>query len=354
MATNNTTTDTSIAAVSSTNAAAANPISCAVVASSGVNTASSSTQSSKWTVVASLDSQKRQIRPPTSDDYNEWTLEQLKLCTARKLKVPKNTKKDERIKILVAWDTDRDAVEVLLRRHRKRVADGRSEEDKRTKGCMFRLMNILFSDRFFESFLATRNQPRREEIGQGGSTFWTDVAAAFASDSGEFDAIISEDSVFEDIDASNLARAEAGSKISGQDFCDGRADVFYLHQWCEHRQGGREFCAPNVYPEDEDYSTKEGQQRPQQVNRKRRRESQAESVAAIFDRVNDILDAETTQPSKTQEETWNEQTLFLQEQRAAQKLVTLCSMLERNVVEFQRLLQRRNEYAEKGPRSDMN
>ncbi|OWY92621.1 hypothetical protein PHMEG_00038305, partial [Phytophthora megakarya] len=232
MATNNTTTDTSIAAVSSTNAAAANPIRCAVVASSGVNTASSSTQSSKWTVVASLDSQKRQIRPPTSDDYNEWTLEQLKLeCTARKLKVSKNTKKDERIKILVAWDTDRDAVEVFLRRHRKRVADGRSEEDKRTKGCMFRLLNILFSDRFFESFLATRNQPRREEISQGGSAFWTDVAAAFASDSGQFDAIISEDSVFEDIDASsvmthsaaklkrmwkevssNFARAEAGSK----------------------------------------------------------------------------------------------------------------------------------------------
>ncbi|OWZ09953.1 hypothetical protein PHMEG_00017264 [Phytophthora megakarya] len=229
---------------------------------------------------------------------------------------------------------------------------------------MFRLLNILFSDSFFESFLATGNQPRREEIGQGGSTFWTDVAAAFASDSGEFDAIISEDSVFEDIDASFVthsaaklkrmfARAEACSKISGQgsddfwDFCDGRADVFYLHQWCEHRQGGRKFCASNVYPEDEDDSTKEGQQRPQQVNRKRRKESQMESVAAILDRVNGILDAETTQPSKTQEETWNEQKLFLQEQRAAQKLVKLCSMLERNVVEIQRLLQRRNEYVEK-------
>ncbi|ETL86424.1 hypothetical protein L917_14141, partial [Phytophthora nicotianae] len=51
--------------------------------------------------------------------------------------------------------------------------------------------------------------------------------------------------------------------VSGQgsadfwDFCDGRADVYFLDRWCEHRQAGREFCSANLYPEDEDDSTQE-------------------------------------------------------------------------------------------------
>ncbi|EEY59079.1 uncharacterized protein PITG_11534 [Phytophthora infestans T30-4] len=102
---------------------------------------------------------------------------------------------------------------------------------------MLRLLNILFSDNFFTS-----------------------------TDDGEYDALISDDEVFEDVDAScvtshsadklqrmwkevssNFARAEAGSKTSGQnsydfwEFYNGRADVYYLDRWCEHRQSGREF-----------------------------------------------------------------------------------------------------------------
>ncbi|KAE9036382.1 hypothetical protein PR003_g3029 [Phytophthora rubi] len=38
-----------------------------------------SPSSSKWTVMVSLDSRKRTIPPPTSDDYKDWSLDQLKL-----------------------------------------------------------------------------------------------------------------------------------------------------------------------------------------------------------------------------------------------------------------------------------
>ncbi|OWZ17240.1 hypothetical protein PHMEG_0008845 [Phytophthora megakarya] len=112
------------------------------------------------------------------------------------MKVTKNTKKDDRIKILVAWDTDKDTVEVSLRRYRKRAAGGR-------RWCGIRIMRM----------------PHQR----------------IAPDTGEFGAIISEDSVFEGFDvsfvmahsvvklkcmwnevSSNFARAEAGSKISGQ------------------------------------------------------------------------------------------------------------------------------------------
>ncbi|EGZ26250.1 hypothetical protein PHYSODRAFT_478433 [Phytophthora sojae] len=194
---------------------------------------------------------------------------------------------------------------------------------------MFRLLNVLFSIRFCDIFLTIGNQLRREELDQGGSTFWLDVAAACCSDTREFDIIISDDGIFEGIDASfkmahsaaklkrmwkevssNFARAEAGSRVSGQgshdfwDFSNGRADVFYLDRWCEYRQSAREFRAANVYAEDEEDSTMEGEERCQQVNRKRRRGSQSDAVATILECVNDLLDLETNESSKTQEDTW--------------------------------------------------
>ncbi|KAG3150371.1 hypothetical protein PC128_g23205 [Phytophthora cactorum] len=76
----------------------------------------------------------------------------------------------------------------------------------------------------------------------------------------------------------NFARAEAKSKVSGQgshgfwDYCEGRAGVYYVDKWREHRQGGRAFSAANLYPEDEDESTKEGlEATDHHVNRKRRK-----------------------------------------------------------------------------------
>eukprot|EP00644_Phytophthora_capsici_P006829 jgi/Phyca11/72537/gw1.8.480.1 len=129
---------------------------------------------------------------------------------------------------------------------------------------MFRLLNVLFSERFFQAFLSSGNQLSRSELDQGGSTFWTDVAVAFDGMDIEFDLLISDDDVFAGVDpsqsmvhsaaklqrmwrevASNFARAEAGSKKSGNhsddfwDFCAGRTDVYYVHKWCEHRGSGR-------------------------------------------------------------------------------------------------------------------
>ncbi|EEY66830.1 uncharacterized protein PITG_17398 [Phytophthora infestans T30-4] len=126
---------------------------------------------------------------------------------------------------------------------------------------MFRLLNVLFSDRFFDTFLETGHQLRREELDQGGSTFWTDVATEFGSDNNEFDTLISDDEVFEGIDpsvvmahsaaklqrmwkeaSSNFARAEAGSKVSGQngqdfwDYCNGRTDVYYVDRRLDKRR----------------------------------------------------------------------------------------------------------------------
>ncbi|KAE9334446.1 hypothetical protein PF008_g13960 [Phytophthora fragariae] len=330
-----------------------------------------SAPSSKWAVISARDTTKRLIPPPTSDDYADWTLDQLKLeCTARKLNVMKNTRKQERVKLLRAYDANTEGVEVLLRRQRKRSRRTSEEEPRRTSGCMFRLINVLFSLLFFDRFISLGNLLRRDELDEGGSTFWMDVATACCSDASDYDGLISDDAVFEGIDpsmhvahsaeklkrmrkevASKFARAEANSKVFGQgshdfwDFCDGNAAVYYLDRWCEHRQTGREFCAANIYPDDEDDSTQEGNGRQQKPNnRKRNKGAQEDTMTLLVKTIKEKIDSDTTKV----QETWKEQKIFLQEQRAAQKLSTLSGMLARNAAEIQELLQRRREYHVQG------
>ncbi|ETN20734.1 hypothetical protein PPTG_03667 [Phytophthora nicotianae INRA-310] len=61
------------------------------------------TMSSMLTVTIDLAPLKRPVRPPMSEKYSYWSLDQLKLeCTARKLNVLKNTKKDDRASILAS------------------------------------------------------------------------------------------------------------------------------------------------------------------------------------------------------------------------------------------------------------
>ncbi|KAE8977489.1 hypothetical protein PR003_g23270 [Phytophthora rubi] len=92
----------------------------------------------------------------------------------------------------------------------------------------------------------------------------------------------------------------------------------------------------------------EGEEKRQHVNRKRRRRSQSDALSSILDRVNDLLDLETSDNNKVQEDTWIQQKLYVQEQRAAQNLSTLYAMLDRNVVTTQQLLVQRREYIAQG------
>ncbi|OWY93634.1 hypothetical protein PHMEG_00036898 [Phytophthora megakarya] len=177
--------------------------------------------------------------------------------------------------------------------------------------------------------------------------------------------VISDDGVFKGIDASvhmshsavklkrmwkevssNFARAEAGSNVSGQgshdfwDFCDRRADVFYLTRWCDHRQTGREFCSANVYSDDEDDSTQDGAH-----NRKHQKFAKELTLGALLEKIDVLIEGENFQ---VQESTWREQMFFVQDQRAAQKLSTLSSRLVRNTTFAQDLMDQRRALHEEG------
>ncbi|KAG1698085.1 hypothetical protein DVH05_015568 [Phytophthora capsici] len=83
----------------------------------------------------------------------------------------------------------------------------------------------------------------------------------------------------------------------------------------------------------------------QAVNRKRRKSSQS---SEILERVSALLEAETAEVAAVQEDTWNEQTQLIQDQRTAQKLTTLYAMLDRNNAVTQQLLTKRHEYIAQG------
>ncbi|KAK1944161.1 hypothetical protein P3T76_004073 [Phytophthora citrophthora] len=87
------------------------------------------------------------MEAPIPDCYGDWTLEQMRLvCTARKHNEKKNTSKNGRVKPLPAYDENKTSVELLLQRQSCNSWRLDELQEKRTKNCMFRLLNVLFSD----------------------------------------------------------------------------------------------------------------------------------------------------------------------------------------------------------------
>ncbi|GMF55198.1 unnamed protein product [Phytophthora fragariaefolia] len=72
---------------------------------------------SKWTVTEELlRRRKNPVTPPTSDDYKDWSLEQLRLeRMARRLNVKKNTCKSDRMQLLPAYDSNKSGKEGMCK-----------------------------------------------------------------------------------------------------------------------------------------------------------------------------------------------------------------------------------------------
>jgi hypothetical protein len=77
-----------------------------------------------------------------------------KECTARDIKLPTRTKKDDRIRCLRRYDDLVGSGESIGQAARLAIT-----EPTRTKHCAFRLLNVLFSDDFIEGFLRTGMVP---------------------------------------------------------------------------------------------------------------------------------------------------------------------------------------------------
>jgi hypothetical protein len=89
---------------------------------------------------------------PTSDDYSTWNANQIrKECTARKLNMKSTSKREERVKCLVASDE----MKIKLASYVTNTGGQPSPPSGsiRSKHCMIRLINILFNDAFKVDFM---------------------------------------------------------------------------------------------------------------------------------------------------------------------------------------------------------
>eukprot|EP00918_Siedleckia_nematoides_P101985 GHVU01222823.1.p1 GENE.GHVU01222823.1~~GHVU01222823.1.p1 ORF type:complete len:349 (+),score=51.81 GHVU01222823.1:1031-2077(+) len=130
--------------------------------------------------------------------------------------------------------------------------------------CSFRLMNVLFSDRFSCQLGSLGNTASREQLDGGHAandeTFWRDVRSSFVSEDPEFGTLQFADSIFTSrgIDVSNIVEhdwkklrciwkqvnsdyrcavrkyTQSGTHASDFfSFCNGKIDVFYLRKLLE-------------------------------------------------------------------------------------------------------------------------
>ncbi|KAE8916087.1 hypothetical protein PF005_g8227 [Phytophthora fragariae] len=80
--------------------------------------------------------------PPTSDDYTQWTVEQLrKECTSRKLRVSRMTPTEERIIKLVAFDGYQLS---LIAQLVESAPLSKASTEPRSKHCCARVLTMLF------------------------------------------------------------------------------------------------------------------------------------------------------------------------------------------------------------------
>ncbi|GMF52815.1 unnamed protein product [Phytophthora fragariaefolia] len=229
--------------------------------------------SANWTV-----KEAGGITPPTSDDYGSWTVEQLrKECTSRKLRLSRKTSAVDRVKHLTEFDAVHLAiVGTVMGSQTPGGADGQPL----SKHCIFRLVNVLFSDLFAARFAETGNTPTRQQLDvryvNAPSSFWRDVGSEFNTNRADYNQVMSTHARFENIDPSvivihdmvmlyamwrklnrNYLTAMARFTKSGEhgddfyDYCSGSLEVFYLRECLEVKHDLTRFVEGGMLDEDE-------------------------------------------------------------------------------------------------------
>ncbi|KAG2972640.1 hypothetical protein PC118_g15580 [Phytophthora cactorum] len=120
---------------------------------------------------------------------------------------------------------------------------GRNPVERRSRHCLFRLLNVLYSESCFERFISSGDVSTRRELDEEGRQFWEEVAEGYNTINEDFDQLVSDDSLFEGIEPYQITTHSA----------------VYVHLWYEQRGSGREFSASCVYEDNEDDKSRESQ-----------------------------------------------------------------------------------------------
>eukprot|EP00918_Siedleckia_nematoides_P013718 GHVU01029814.1.p1 GENE.GHVU01029814.1~~GHVU01029814.1.p1 ORF type:complete len:413 (-),score=51.85 GHVU01029814.1:532-1770(-) len=175
---------------------------CSRASAGSVPGADSGTISSRWTPRPTTD-RKVKIQPPSSDNYADWTPDQLRAeCTSRKFRLPASTPVSIRRLRLEEDDTHKldeaNAAVAVLGVQQPPSASGRVStaagsvgESGETTGqavpirrsahCIPRLLNTLFSDGDLRGrLMRSGDQQTWQQLGSKTThVFWDDVATAY-------------------------------------------------------------------------------------------------------------------------------------------------------------------------------
>ena len=185
------------------------------------------------------------------------------ICTQLKIRGAKSSTKEQMIKKLVS-------IRQIKSRYAKvpEAADVTDPATRKEPQCIYRLLNILFSDAFAEGFAQLGNVAARTELDGGKAAnnqlFWEGVQEAFSGQDDAYDNLhFADDEVLEavlDIDFKKIVphdwkklralwkrlnaaykAALSGFTMSGThssnffEFCGGRHEIYYLRKHLEFR-----------------------------------------------------------------------------------------------------------------------
>ncbi|OWY97422.1 hypothetical protein PHMEG_00032048 [Phytophthora megakarya] len=193
--------------------------------------------------------------PVLSVDYEGWFADSIrKECTRRGLKLKSSMKKTERIEVLRRHDIARTVYDERLLGDGG-LPQGKNAASSRTKHCLYRFLNILFSDEFSTRYSQT--------VSMNEAFFWQGVRAVFVQvyePNHERNLLAFRHELFKGVDPS-IIRPHSEKKLydmskellrnyfvveqrftaSGQhenefpDYVDKRGAVLYLRMWLEVR-----------------------------------------------------------------------------------------------------------------------
>ncbi|KAG3016898.1 hypothetical protein PC120_g11350 [Phytophthora cactorum] len=141
---------------------------------------------------------------------------------------------------------------------------GGNPVERRSRHCLFRLLNVLYSESCFERFISSGDVSTRRELDEEGRQFWEEVAEGYNTINEDFDQLVCKLKGMWKACSARFAAAEGRCKLSGShdgfwDFCLGDKVAVYVHLWYEQRWSDRQFSASCVYEDNEDDKSRESQ-----------------------------------------------------------------------------------------------
>ncbi|GMF30861.1 unnamed protein product [Phytophthora fragariaefolia] len=161
------------------------------------------------------------VLPPTCNNYGAWTVLQLrKECNEQKLRLSRTTSKQEQIRHLRAFDATKRVVQSTV--DDENILD---PSLRKSKHCLVRLLNILFSDRFAERLAHSEDAVTK-------ALFWKDVGAEYRHNMTDYNSLFAEaanNPHFASIDPSVIVKHNDASRCEMWRKGNSNLDALYLH-----------------------------------------------------------------------------------------------------------------------------